>query len=73
MPDTITFLGVGGLRATGQGCIACREASPTLDILRDRIRTAWTEQDPSSIKKVCRAFRRHLEAVVTAEGGYIEL
>ncbi len=52
---------------------ACAEAAPSIPVLREQVAQAWTAQDPAEVRKVCRGFRRRLEACIAAQGGYIEL
>ena len=53
--------------------IACAKAAPNIDTLRERVAQAWAAQDPAQVRRTCRGFRRRLEAVVAAHGGYIDL
>ncbi len=51
---------------------SCAEPAPSLDVLRERVAQAWLAQTPDFIRRVCRGFRRRLEACAAAQGGHIE-
>ena len=51
--------------------IACKTPADNLAFLRQNVAQAWTAQE--SLHQVCRGFQRRLEAVVAAQGGYIDL
>ncbi len=53
--------------------MACETPAPNINTLRQRVAQAWTAQEPAEARQVCRGFRRRLEAVVAAQGGYIDL
>ncbi len=53
--------------------IACATPAPNIDILRQRVAQTWEALDPSEVRTICRGFRRRLAAVVTAEGGHIDI
>ena len=53
--------------------VACKEAAPNLNVLRQRVAQAWTALEAAEVRHICRGFRRRLAAVVTAEGGHIDL
>ncbi len=53
--------------------IACATPAPNIHVLRDRVSQAWEALEPSEVVTICRGFRRRLEAVITAEGGHIDL
>ena len=41
--------------------------------MKEKVDAAWRQLDADFVRRVCRGFRRRLEAVVAAEGGRIEL
>ncbi len=53
--------------------IACATPAPNVHVLRDRVAQAWTALEAAEVRHICRGFRRRLAAVVTAEGGHIDL
>ncbi len=54
--------------------IVCATPVPNLASLRDRVVTqAWMVQEALEVRHICRGFRRRLEAVAAAQGGYIDL
>ncbi len=44
----------------------------SIPMLLERVAQAWLAQTPAFIRRVCRGFRRRLEACAAAQGGYIE-
>ncbi len=53
--------------------IACATPASNITELRNRVSQAWTALEPDEVRTICRGFRRRLEAVVEAQGGYIDL
>ncbi len=53
--------------------VACATPAPNIATLRDRVAQAWTALKPVEVRRICRGFRRRLDAVVVAQGGHIDL
>lgn len=51
---------------------ACSICHPNVDALKAAVNKHWDGMDPDYIIKVCKAFGKHLEAIIMADGGYIE-
>jgi transposase len=51
---------------------ACNHQHPNLESLRVSVLKEWTAMPESYIKNVCSKFRARIEAVIKAEGGYID-
>ena len=51
---------------------ACDRQHPNLDSLRASVAKAWADLSADSIRTVCSRFRARLEAVINANGGYID-
>lgn len=51
---------------------ACRVRHSHLDDLKTSVNQHWEAMTLDFIKKCCRRFRQRLEAIIEAEGGYIE-
>lgn len=51
---------------------ACDRQHPNLDSLRTSVAKAWADLSADSIRTVCSRFRARLEAVINANGGYID-
>ena len=45
---------------------------PNLESLKARIVAAWEALETAYIVKTCRGFRPRVEAVIAADGGYID-
>ena len=52
--------------------IACKDTAPNIKTMKTNVNAAWAAMDPGFVRRVCRGFRRRLEAVITAGGGRIE-
>ena len=52
--------------------VACKEAAPSIDVLKQRVNAAWNAMIPAFVRKCFSGFRRRLEAVIAADGGRIE-
>lgn len=51
---------------------ACARQHANLDALKVDIVKAWTDMDEDYIRTTCSSFRPRVEAVIAAEGGYID-
>ena len=51
---------------------ACSEGHPNLISLKAKINEAWDALSQEYIRNVCASFRRRVEAVIHADGDYIE-
>ncbi|QQP38520.1 Uncharacterized protein FKW44_019108, partial [Caligus rogercresseyi] len=47
-----------------------RTPHPNVDALKATIRTEWDNMSEELLINSCKAFRRHVEAVIEAEGGH---
>ncbi len=56
----------------GVAQIACASPVDNIASLRQRVAQAWVAQEPEQVRRICRGFRRRLDAVVSAHGGYID-
>ena len=45
---------------------------PNMEALKAHITEVWEAMEPSYIVKTCQSFRRRVEGVIRANGGYIE-
>ncbi len=53
--------------------MVCTTPVANLASLRDRVTQVWMAQEAPEVRHICRGFKRRLEAVITAEGGHIDL
>jgi len=51
---------------------ACKSQHPNLEAMRIAVSKVWNNMSSSYIKKTCSKFRPRIEAVIEAEGGYID-
>jgi transposase len=51
---------------------ACRKPHSNITALKSSINKEWTAMDPEYIQTTCAGFRRRIEAVIKAGGGYFE-
>lgn len=52
--------------------MACTSSHANIDELKSAAEAAWYEQEPEDIKHACKSFRRRIQAVYDADGGYVE-
>ncbi|QQP42560.1 Putative transposable element, partial [Caligus rogercresseyi] len=51
---------------------ACATPHPSVDALKASVEKEWADMSEHYVRKVCRAFRPRLEAMVSAEGSHFE-
>ena len=51
---------------------ACRVRHPNINALKTSVDKEWNEMGEEYVIKVCIDFRKRLEAIIAADGGYIE-
>ncbi|QQP57556.1 Putative transposable element [Caligus rogercresseyi] len=51
---------------------ACATPHPSVDALKTSVEKEWADMSEHYVRKVCRAFRPRLEAMVSAEGSHFE-
>lgn len=51
---------------------ACADPHTSINELKRDVEAAWREQDGENIKHACKSFRRRIQAVYDADGGYFE-
>ncbi len=51
---------------------ACRVHHPNVGALKKSVDEHWAAMSPDVIKKCCSGFRKKLQAIIAAEGSYIE-
>ena len=52
--------------------MACTNCHTNINELKNDVEAAWRGQDPENIRRACKSFRRRIQAVYDADGGYIE-
>ena len=50
-----------------------RPPVPNIATLRDRVAQTWVALDEGEVRHICQGFWRRLEAMITEEGGHINL
>ena len=51
---------------------ACTDTHCDIQELKNDVEAAWCGQEPENIKRACKSFRKRIQAVYNADGGYIE-
>ena len=51
---------------------ACTNSHANINELKRDVEAAWCGQDPEDIRNACKSFRRRIQAVYDADGGYVE-
>jgi inhibitor of nuclear factor kappa-B kinase subunit alpha len=51
---------------------ACAQQHPNIDSLKDAVAKEWNNMEEGFIRTVCSRFRPRIEAVIKADGGYID-